>query len=57
MIASLGRLPDPRFMLEVYFIEPYIFGSFIQTVVSFFKKDPSQKIGSPDVGLLASVAM
>lgn len=38
MIASLGRLPDPRFMLEVYFIEPYIFGYFIQTVVSFFKR-------------------
>jgi hypothetical protein len=44
-------------MPEVYFIEPYIFGSFIQTVVSFFKKDPSRRIESPDVGLLVSVAM
>jgi hypothetical protein len=44
-------------MPEVYFIEPCIFGSFIQTVVSFFKKDPSRKIESPDVGLPALVAM
>jgi hypothetical protein len=44
-------------MPEVYFIELYIFGSFIQTVVSFFKKDPSRRIESPDAGLLASVAM